>query len=204
MMSATSSATNRSGAKATFRHGFPWRAQTTGFGLERVTSIASRGVAATHACFVDKALLNWRYLGALAAMLPGARFVDCRRDEVETCLSCYRQLFANELAFAYDFAELASFWRDYDHAMRFWRSRFPERILEISHERLVADAEGEIRRLLDFCGLPFDEACLRFHQSTRAVRTASAAQVREPLRTDTARADRYGSLLDPLRTLLKA
>lgn len=158
----------------------------------------------THAWFTDKALLNWRYIGALRAMLPGARFVDCRRDALETCLSCYRQLFASELAFAYDLGDLASFWHDYDHAMHFWRHRFPEQILEVEHERLVANAEAEIRRLLYFCGLTFDDACLRFHESTRAVRTASAAQVREPLRGDTARAERYGSLLDPLRELLKS
>jgi cytochrome c-type biogenesis protein CcmH/NrfG len=171
-------------------------------GRSYIDRIAHRRGA--RAWFTDKALLNWRYLGAIAAMLPGGRFVDCRRDAVETCLSCYRQLFANELAFTYDFAELASFWRDYDHAMQFWQRRFPGRILEVEHERLVADAEGEIRRLLDFCGLPFDAACLRFHENTGAVRTASAAQVREPIRGDTARANRYGPLLDPLRALLKA
>ena len=158
----------------------------------------------SHARFVDKGLLNWRYLGAIVAMLPGARFVDCRRDPLETCLSCYRQLFANELAFTYDLAELAAFWRDYDHMMRHWQRLFPDRFAEIGHEKLVADPEAEIRRLLDFCGLAFDEACLRFHESDRAVRTASAAQVREPLRADTARAERYGVLLDPLRELLKA
>ena len=156
------------------------------------------------AWFTDKALLNWRYLGALRAMLPGARVVDCRRDALETCLGCYRQLFANELAFTYDLAELASFWRDYDRLMRFWETRFPERILELTHEALIANPEGEIRRLLDFCGLSFDAACLDFHSSSRSVRTASAAQVREPLRADTARADRYGALLDPLRELLKS
>jgi tetratricopeptide (TPR) repeat protein len=154
--------------------------------------------------FTDKALLNWRYIGALSAMLPGARFIDCRRDAVETCLGCYRQLFATELAFAYDLTELASFWRDYDRMMRLWHRRFADRIFEVAHEKLIANAEGEIRRLLDFCGLPFDEACLRFHESARVVRTASAAQVREPLRGDTARAKNYGNLLDPLRALLAA
>jgi tetratricopeptide (TPR) repeat protein len=156
----------------------------------------------TQRWFTDKALLNWRYIGALSAMLPGARFVDCRRDAVETCLGCYRQLFASELAFAYDLAELASFWRDYDRITGLWRRLFPTLIHEFVYEKLIADAEVEIRRLLDFCGLPFDGACLRFHESTRAVRTASAAQVREPLRGDTARAERYGGLLDPLRGLL--
>ncbi|MBO9662502.1 tetratricopeptide repeat-containing sulfotransferase family protein [Dokdonella sp.] len=153
--------------------------------------------------FVDKALLNWRYVGALRAMLPGARFVDCRRDALETCLGCFRQLFETEMAFTYDLGELAAFWRDYDRLMRFWSARDPEAVFTLSHEKLVADPEAEIRRLLDFCGLPFDAACLRFHESRRAVRTASAAQVREPLRKNTARAERYGTLLDPLRAMLR-
>jgi len=158
----------------------------------------------TQRWFTDKALLNWRYIGALAAMLPGARFIDCRRDAVETCLGCYRQLFSAELAFTYDLGELASFWHDYDRMMDLWRRRFPKRIHEFAYEKLIADPEGAIRRLLDFCGLPFDQSCLRFHESHRAVRTASAAQVREPLRADTARAQRYGGLLDPLRALLES
>jgi Flp pilus assembly protein TadD len=157
----------------------------------------------THACFTDKALLNWRYIGAIRAMLPGARFVDCRRNPVETCLGCYRQLFAADLAFTYDLPELAAFFHDYDRAMRFWRQRFPDRIIDVAYERLIQKPEEETRRLLTFCGLAFDEACLRFHESSRAVRTASAAQVREPLRKDTARAERYGTLLDPLRGLLR-
>jgi len=159
---------------------------------------------ASKTVFIDKGLLNWRYLGAIAAMLPGARFIDCRRDPLETCLSCYRQLFANELAFTYDLDELASFWRDYDRMVGIWQRRFAGRITEIAHEKLIANPEAEIRRLLHFCGLGFDEACLRFHESRRAVRTASAAQVREPLRADTARAERYGALLDPLRALLQS
>lgn len=152
--------------------------------------------------FTDKGLLNWRYIGALQAMLPGARIVDCRRDALETCLGAWRQMFASDLAFTYDLAELAAFWRDYDHAMHAWQRRFPDRIHVVEHERLAADPGSEIRRLLAFCGLPFDPACLRFHDSERIIATASAAQVREPLRRDTARAHRYGALLDPLRALL--
>jgi len=187
---------------------FPaWVSSTTDddwrrLGQQYLDRIAHR--RGTRLWFTDKALLNWRYIGALGAMLPGARFVDCRRDAVETCLGCYRQLFATELAFAYDLGELASFWHDYDRMMGLWRRRFPDRIRESAYENLIADPQGEIRRLLDFCGLPFDEACLRFHESRRAVRTASAAQVREPLRADTARAQRYGGLLDPLRALLES
>jgi len=152
--------------------------------------------------FTDKGLTNWRYVAALRAMLPGAHLVNCRRDPVETCLACFRQSFAKELGFTYDLAELAAFWRDYDRLVRLWHQRFPGSIHDVVHERLVADSETEIRRLLEFCGLPFDPACLRFHEVERNVRTASASQVREPIRGDTARADRYGALLDPLRGML--
>jgi hypothetical protein len=154
--------------------------------------------------FTDKGLLNWIYLGALRRMLPGARFVDCRRDPLETCIACYRQMFARELGFTYDIDDLARFWHDYDEAMRDWRARHGDVILEVSHERLTAEPEPQIRRLLEFCTLPFDERSLRFHESARSVRTLSADQVREPLRANTARAHLYGARLDRLRALLAA
>ena len=150
----------------------------------------------------DKGLSNWGYVGALRAMLPGAKLINCRRDPVENCLACFRQSFAQELGFTYDLAEVASYWRDYDRLMRIWQSRYPGIVLDVVHEELTAEPETQIRALLDFCGLPFDEACLNFHEAERNVRTASAAQVREPIRKSTARADRYGALLDPLRAML--
>ncbi len=152
--------------------------------------------------FTDKGLTNWGYVGALRAMLPGARFVNCRRDPVENCLACFRQSFARELGFTYDLAEMASFWHDYDRLMRLWHLRYPGFIHDVVHEQLVVDPETQIRALLEACGLPFDPACLRFHEVERNVRNASAAQVRQPLRADTARAGRYGTLLDPLRAML--
>ncbi|HVT32279.1 MAG TPA: sulfotransferase [Rhodanobacteraceae bacterium] len=174
-----------------------WRRLGQGY-LDRTAKLRGQGGA----CFVDKALLNWRYIGAIRAMLPAARFVDCRRDAVETCLGCYRQMFSSDLPFTYDLHELAKFHRDYDRAMRFWRERYPDDVLVVEHERLVAQPEAEARRLLGFCGMAFDEAVLHFHENRRSIRTASAAQVREPLRSDTARAHFYGALLDPLRALL--
>jgi tetratricopeptide (TPR) repeat protein len=152
--------------------------------------------------FTDKGLSNWTYAGAIRAMLPGARIVNTRRDAVENCLACFRQHFQRDLGFTYDLAEMAAFWREYDRLMRFWHARYPGAIHDVVHERLVAEPESEIRALLDACGLAFDEACLRFHEVERHVRTASAAQVRQPLRADTARAARYGALLDPLRAML--
>ena len=158
----------------------------------------------TRARSTDKNLQNWQLVGAIRAMLPGARIVECRRDPLETCWSCLKHQFAGELPFTYDIDELASYWHDYDRLTRLWNERFPERMLRHDYEALIADPEARIRALLDFCGLPFDPACLDFHEAERDVRTASAGQVRAPLRRDTALADRYGTLLDPLRRALEA
>ncbi|MEO7063940.1 MAG: sulfotransferase [Dokdonella sp.] len=152
--------------------------------------------------FSDKSLDTWRHLGAAAAMLPGARFVHVFRDPVETCLSCFRQLFDQGHAYSYDLADMAAYWRDYDRLMRFWRERHPQQLHDFGYEALLANPEQEIRRLLAFCGLPFDAGCLGFHKTRRSVRTVSAAQVREPLRGDTARAERYGARLASLRQAL--
>ena len=151
----------------------------------------------------DKLPENWLLVGAALAMLPGARVIDCRRDPVETCWSCYKQLFApGRVAFTYDLATLAEYWRGYDRLCRFWAARYPTRLRVQSYESFLAEPENEIRALLDFCGLDFDAACLRFHEARRSIRTASAAQVRQPLRRDTARTDHYGGLLAPLRDML--
>ncbi len=155
-----------------------------------------------HPRSTDKGLANWAFVGAIHAMLPGARIVDCRRDAVETCWSCYKHLFGRGQSYTYDIGELASYWRDYDRTMRFWHALYPHRLHEVMHEKLVGDPETEIRRLLDFCGLPFEPACMRFNETQRAVRTMSAGQVRQPLRADTARAAGYGELLAPLRWAL--
>jgi tetratricopeptide (TPR) repeat protein len=153
------------------------------------------------AVFSDKLPSNWMYIGAIRAMLPSARIVGCRRDALETCLSCYRQHLANN-EYTRDFDDLAGFWRDFDRTLSHWSDLQPSHVLEYSHEDLQADPEASIRRLLDFCGLPFEPGCVRFHETQRDIRSPSATQVRQPLRQDTARAPRYGDLLDPLRTAL--
>ncbi|HZP68155.1 MAG TPA: sulfotransferase [Rudaea sp.] len=151
--------------------------------------------------FTDKLPYNWFYVGAIRAMLPGARIVVGRRDPLETCFACYRQYLAlNE--YTRTFSDLAAFWRDFDRAVRHWRALHPAHVRENVYEELVAEPEANIRALLDFCGLPFEPGCLEFHASTREVHTPSATQVREPLRRDTARSERYGALLDPLRAAL--
>lgn len=148
--------------------------------------------------FTDKLPNNWYYIDAIRAMLPQARIVAARRDALETCFSCYRQFLYNN-DYTRSFADLAAFWREFDHSVRDARLRHPSHVHELALEALVADAEGQIRALLDFCRLPFDPACLSFHQTVRDVRSPSALQVRQPLRRDTAHTPRYGALLDPLR-----
>ncbi|MGH8174387.1 MAG: sulfotransferase [Rhodanobacteraceae bacterium] len=153
--------------------------------------------------FTDKLPNNWLLIGVALAMLPDARIIDCRRDPMETCWSCYKQLFAPGLVrYAYDLRELGLYWRDYDRLCRFWLERYPTRVRAQSYEGLLAEPETEIRALLEFCELPFEESSLRFHEARRGVRTVSSGQVRQPLRRDTARTSNYGELLAPLRNAL--
>jgi tetratricopeptide (TPR) repeat protein len=149
----------------------------------------------------DKAPTNWQYVGAILAMLPNAKIVVARRDPLETCLACYRYMVAQH-AYAHDFDSLARHWREFDRAIAHWKKTYPGRVREQIYENLIADPETQIRELLEFCNLPFQEACLNFHETERRVSTPSASQVREPLRKDTARAAKYGALLDPLRSAL--
>ncbi|HEY6986278.1 MAG TPA: sulfotransferase [Rhodanobacteraceae bacterium] len=151
----------------------------------------------------DKALTNWLYIGAAHAMLPGARFVNGRRDAFETAWSIYKHLFFLPVPFAYDFDEIGIAWRQYDRLMCFWHAHYPGCVYDHVHEELIANPETQVRRLLDFCGLAFERACLRAHENPRSVATASAAQVRQPLRGDTAKTHLYGELLAPLKRSLE-
>jgi hypothetical protein len=151
--------------------------------------------------FTDKLPNNWHSIGAIRAMLPGARVIGVRRDPLETCFSCYRQfLYNNEYQRTFD--DLAAYWHDFDRTLKLALAQHPTHVFESVYEELVAEPEAHIRRLLTHCALPFEAACLEFHRTERDVRSPSAMQVREPLRRDTARAGRYGALLDPLRAAL--
>ena len=155
------------------------------------------------AVMTDKLPENWLHVGAIFALLPGARVVVCERDSVETGLSCFKQLFSRgRQPFSYDLADIGAYSRDCARLTRLWRERWPDRVRVQNYEALLADPEREPRALLAFCRLPFDPASLRFHETARDVRTASAGQVRQPLNRDTARAAGYGVALDPLRLAL--
>ncbi len=150
----------------------------------------------------DKLPYNWRYLGALRAMLPGARIVVCRRDPLETCWSCYKQYFPNSSAYVNDLELLGVFWQGFDRAMSRWAKVASSSLRTQGYEALTEHPEAQIRALLDFCGLTFDAACLKFHESLRSVDTLSATQVRQPMHRHQSVAVRYGALLDPLRRSL--
>lgn len=154
--------------------------------------------------FTDKNMVSWELLGAAMAMLPGARVVICRRDPLETCLACYRQWFAKGAEFSYDLDETADYLIAYHGLTSFWQSRYPGKIFDLSYESLLDEPETVVRRLLEFCGLPFDPACLDFHRTERVVLSAaSAGQVRQPLRRDTARSALYGDRMYRLRRRLR-
>ncbi len=131
--------------------------------------------------FVDKMPNNFPNAGLISLMLPNARIIDARRHPLDACLSCWRQLFAKGQNFTYDLTEIGEYWLQYQRLMDHWAAVIPGRVLTVQYEEVVADFEAQVRRLLDFCGLPFDEACLRFYESERPVRTPSAEQVRQPI-----------------------
>lgn len=152
--------------------------------------------------FTDKQPDNWKHAGILRAMLPAATVIETCRDPLETAWSCFKQQFYSQPHFANDLQDIATCLRGCQRAMDIWRTRNPARIHRHHYEALLAAPEDRIRALLDDCGLAFNPACLDFHLARRSVRTASAAQVRQPLRGNTARARAYGPLLDPLRKAL--
>jgi len=131
--------------------------------------------------FIDKMPNNFPNAAFIAAILPNSRIVDARRHPLDACLSNYRQLFAKGQAFTYDLTEIGEYYLQYQRMMDHWARVIPGRVLTVQYEEVVADFEAQVRRLLDFCGLPFEEACLRFYESERPVRTPSAEQVRQPI-----------------------
>lgn len=151
----------------------------------------------------DKLPANFMHAGLIHLALPGAKIVHVLRDPADTCMSCYSKLFDVGQEFTYELSELGRYYVAYRRLMDHWRTVMPGTIHEISYEALVADMEGETRRLLDYCGLEWDSACLAFHENARPVQTASATQVRKPLYgSSLGRWKRYERHLGPLLTEL--
>ena len=131
--------------------------------------------------FIDKMPNNFRHIGLIHLMLPNAKIIDARREPMACCFGNLKQLFANGQEFTYSMEDIGRYYRTYLDLMAHWNEALPGRVLRVEHESVVEDLEGNVRRILDFCGLPFEPACLEFHKTARSVRTASSEQVRQPI-----------------------
>jgi tetratricopeptide (TPR) repeat protein len=153
--------------------------------------------------FIDKMPNNWAYVGLITLILPNAKIIDARRHPLSCCFSSFKQHFARGQHFSYSLVDLGRYYRDYVTLMAHFDAVMPGRIHRVIYERMVDDTETEVRRLLDYCGLPFEESCLRFYENDRAVRTASSEQVRQPIFRDSVEQWRnYERWLGPLATAL--
>ena len=131
--------------------------------------------------FIDKMPNNFRHIGLIHLMLPNAKIIDARREPMACCFSNFKQLFAFGQEFTYSIEDIARYYRTYIELMDHWDAVLPGRVLRIRHEEIVEDLEGNVRRLLDYCGLAFEPACLEFYKTERSVRTPSSEQVRRPI-----------------------
>jgi hypothetical protein len=134
--------------------------------------------------FIDKMPNNFRHIGLIHLMMPNAKIIDVRREPMACCFSNLKQLFASGQEFTYSIEDIARYYRTYLELMRHWDAVLPRRILRVWYEDVVEDLEGNVRRILEFCGLEFEPACVEFYKTERSVRTASSEQVRQPIFRD--------------------
>ncbi len=153
--------------------------------------------------FIDKMPNNFLHIGLIRLILPNARVIDARRDPMACCFSCFKQLFGEGQEFTYGLREVGRYYRAYVRLMDHWDRVLPGFVLRVMHEDVVDDLETQVRRILDFCGLPFEEACLNFHETERNVRTPSSEQVRQPIyRSGLEQWRNFEPWLDPLKEAL--
>lgn len=155
--------------------------------------------------FIDKMPNNFRHIGLIQLMLPNAKIIDARRHPLSCCFSGFKQLFAEGQEFTYGLKQIGEYYRDYVRLMDHWDSVLPGKVLRVHYEDVVGDLAGQVRRILDYCGLPFEADCIDFHKTERAVRTPSAEQVRQPIyRSGVAQWKHFEAELAPLKALLSA
>jgi|FLOH01.1.fsa_nt_gi tetratricopeptide (TPR) repeat protein len=157
--------------------------------------------------FTDKNPNNFMHIGFLHLILPNAKVINARRHPLDSCFGSYKQLFASGQSFTYDLIELGEYYLQYQRVMDYWQEVMPDKVLDVQYEDVVADTETQIRRILDHCGLNFEESCVNFHQSDRAVKTASSEQVRQPIYASSVHTWRHyeehlGDLIEVLEPLL--
>jgi hypothetical protein len=152
--------------------------------------------------FVDKNLSNFIYVGLIALLFPGAKIVHCKRDPIDTCLSCYSQNFS-AVTWAHDLVALGKMYKVYLKLMSHWKSLLGDAILDVQYEELVTAPEDGVRRLLDYCGLPYDPRCMEFHKTERVAHTASSIQIKSPIYSSSVgRWKNYRQHLQPLIDIL--
>jgi len=153
--------------------------------------------------FIDKMPNNFAHVGLIYMILPNAKIIDARRHPLACCFSAFKQHFAHGQNFTYGLDNVGRYYRDYVELMRHFDSALPGRVHRVIYEEMVANTEQEVRRLLDYCSLPFEDACLRFFENERPVRTASSEQVRQPIyKSGVDHWQHYAPWLDPLKTAL--
>ncbi|MBT8049301.1 MAG: sulfotransferase [Gammaproteobacteria bacterium] len=160
------------------------------------------------AYFIDKMPNNFPSIGFLQLILPNAKVIDARRHPLDSCLGSYKQLFFKGQSFTYDHFELGHYYLEYRRIMNHWASTLPGKVLDVHYEQMVTDQENQTRRLLEYCGLPWEDQCLRFYETERAINTASSEQVRQPIYTGAMNFWRnyephLGELIETLELLLR-
>jgi len=154
--------------------------------------------------FIDKMPNNFHHVGLIHLMLPNAKIIDVRREPMGCCFSNLKQLFASGQEFTYSIDDIARYYRTYLDLMRHWDAVLPGRVLRVWHEDVVDDLEGNVRRILEFCGLEFEPACVEFYKTERRVTSASSEQVRQPIfREGLFQWRHYEAWLGPLKDSLK-
>jgi len=177
---------------------------------QALTSAEMRSMAASYIGFltakspdsariINKMPHNFMYIGMIALLFPNAKIIHCTRDPIDNCMSCFFSLFNETHGYNTDLRTLGLYYREYHRLMRHWDALLPGRIYECNYETMIADQEAESRRLIDFLGLPWDDACLRFYETDRSVTTPSRWQVRQPIyKTSVKRWKKYENKIQPL------
>jgi hypothetical protein len=155
--------------------------------------------------FIDKMPNNFAHIGLIKLILPNAKIIDARRQPMSACFSGFKQLFSAGQAFSYDLENIARYYKDYLHLMEHWHKVLPNQVLTVSYEDVVNDFDNQVKQLLDFCDLPFEQNCLEFYNNARAVNTASSEQVRQPINTKGLDAWKpFEEFLSPLQSKLSS
>ncbi len=183
-----------------------WAEAVAAMPVERLTELGAEFLERTRIqrktdkpFFIDKLPNNWNYVGLIHLILPKAKIVDARRHPLDCCFSNFRQHFAKGQGFSYSLDHIGRYYADYVRAMDHYDAVLPGRVHRVIHEKLLEDPEAEVRALLEYMGLPFEDACLEFHRNERAVRTASSEQVRRPINRDgVGQWEPYEQWLEPL------